>query len=265
MNMYEWLESVKVGLSLFFLFYASWCDYKYREVSNKVWALFAPSGLTLTFTYIVLVQGSLLIALVTSFLVVAGISVALFYLDAFGGADAKALICLALTFPWYPVSLKPFPGAISFLFPLSVFNNAILMAALTALGIMSYNVVWHVRTGEGLFEGLEHEASWKKVLALITGHKVAFQELKEKRHLFPLEELSVGEAGTVTRRLRVFVPAGEDRESSVANLEKFSGRLDGKIWATPGLPLLIFLTFGLLVALFFGDVVLWLTFQWVSF
>jgi prepilin signal peptidase PulO-like enzyme (type II secretory pathway) len=33
--------------------------------------------------------------------------------------------------------------------------------------------------------------------------------------------------------------------------------IDSYVWATPGLPMLIFVTLGLIVALFFGDIV-WL-------
>jgi prepilin signal peptidase PulO-like enzyme (type II secretory pathway) len=41
-----------------------------------------------------------------------------------------------------------------------------------------------------------------------------------------------------------------------------SGKIDANIWATPGLPMLIFVTLGLIVALTFGDVV-WLLIRFV--
>ena len=36
-----------------------------------------------------------------------------------------------------------------------------------------------------------------------------------------------------------------------------AGKIDAYVWATPGLPMLIFVTIGLIVALLFGDIV-WL-------
>lgn len=263
--MYEWLETVKIGLSLIFLSYASWQDYRYREVSNKVWILFAPLGLTLTFFHIFLTQQSFLfIMLVASFLVVSGISVTLFYLGFFGGADAKAFICLSITLPWGPILFKRHLKVISAIFSLSVFDDAILASSLTAVGMVVYNILWRVKTGERLFEGLERESPWKKFLALITGYKVELSKIGKKLHLVPLEEISEGEGGRVIRNLRVFVRADEDMEARIARVNKFSGKLDGKIWVTPNLPFIIFITIGLVVALLLGDVLLWLTTQLIS-
>jgi preflagellin peptidase FlaK len=86
--------------------YASWSDWKKREVSNKVWAVLAPLALLLTSIQYVLFDGDLLLY-VLSFAVTSGLAIVLFYAGAFGGADAKALICLSLALPQYPASLSP--------------------------------------------------------------------------------------------------------------------------------------------------------------
>ena len=51
----------------------------------------------------------------------------------------------------------------------------------------------------------------------------------------------------------------EGREKIVERLSKAieEGKIDGYVWATPGLPMLIFVTLGLIVALVLGDFV-WL-------
>ena len=41
-----------------------------------------------------------------------------------------------------------------------------------------------------------------------------------------------------------------------------AGKIDSYVWATPGLPMLIFITAGLIVALVFGDVV-WLLVRFI--
>ncbi len=257
----EWLEGIKIGLSLILLSYASWHDYRKREVPNEIWMLLAPSGLILTLAQIVISsQGSLIISLALSFLTITGIALALFYLGIFGGADAKALICLSLILPFPPASLRPHLGVISPLFSLSIFDNAILASALTTVGILAYNLTWSVKTGEKLFEGLEGESFWKKLLVLITGYKVEPTKFKKKPHLIPLERITEGENGRITRRLLVFINVDEG-ERGLENLDKFSEKLDGKIWATPSLPFIIFITLGLILTLFLGDAILWLAFQ----
>jgi len=258
--MYEWLEGVKIGLSLVLLSYASWHDYRKREVPNEVWMLLAPSGLILTLAQIFIASQGSLITLALSFLTVTGIALALFYLGIFGGADAKALICLSLILPSSPASLRPHLGIISPLFSLSIFDNAILASALTTLGILAYNLTWSVKAGEKLFEGLEDESSWKKFLALITGYKVEPTKIGKKPHLIPLERLTEEENGRIKRHLRVFINVNEE-ETDTENLDKFSEKLNGKIWATPSLPFIIFITIGLILTLLLGDAILWLAFQ----
>ena len=61
------------------------------------------------------------------------------------------------------------------------------------------------------------------------------------------------------KRKLVIVPHDEGREKIVERLSKAAeeGKIDGYVWATPGLPMLIFVTLGLIVALVLGDFV-WL-------
>ena len=264
--MYEWLESIKIGLCLIFLSYASWQDYKTREISNTVWVLFAPLGFTLTLFQILLTQQNFLFrTLGISFIVVSGISVTLFYLGFFGGADAKAFICLSITLPFGPVLFKPPLTFISNLFSLSIFENAVLVSALTAVGLVIYNISWRIKTRERLFEGLSRESSWKKFIALITGYKVELSKIKKNLHIVPLEELSTGEDGKVTRHLKVFVQAYEDNEERTARINTFSEFQDVKIWVTPNLPFIIFITIGLLVTLLLGDIILWIATLLINF
>jgi preflagellin peptidase FlaK len=59
------------------------------------------------------------------------------------------------------------------------------------------------------------------------------------------------------KRKLVIVPKDEGRDEIVARLSKAvdAGKIDADVWATPGLPMLIFLTIGLIIALSFGDIV----------
>jgi hypothetical protein len=117
------------------------------------------------------------------------------------------------------------------------------------------NIVWHKRAGKKMFEGtLAKESFVKKLLVLITGYRMKVDVLVAKWHVFPMEDV----AETGERKL-VIVPKEDGREGIVQRLTKAieTKQIDDYVWATPGLPMLIFVTLGLIVAVFFGDIV-WL-------
>ncbi len=240
-----------------FFFYASWSDLKKREVSNKVWAILAPLAFALTFTQFFLFAPDMLQIYAFSFIVTSAVSVTLFYAGAFGGADAKALICLSLALPTPPTNLlQPLLGIVSPLFPITVFCNAVLLAALTIFYALTRNLLWKYRTGKNLFEGFEEQSRSRKILAVLCGYKVNITELEGERHSYPLEDVLVGETGEAERRLLMF-PSDEKKEEIVERIleAKEKGKIGDEVWVTPGLPLLIFITAGLIIALILGDII----------
>jgi preflagellin peptidase FlaK len=260
--MSEILEALRVLTSLTLLIYASWSDYKTREVSNSVWILFAPLAFTLTFAELYLYESSdALFSYSISFSLTAVFAIMLFYTGGFGGADAKALMCLALALPSYPENLlKPLSGEISPIsqsfFSITVFSNSVLLAAATAVYLFFYNVFWHKKTRRKLFdEDHKNEASWRKFLVLITGYKVSVNKLKEKWHLYPLEDIEKNE--DKSKRKLLIISRDENRNATVERLAEAveTGKIQDNVWASPGLPMLIFITAGLIIALFFGDIV----------
>ncbi|MEM3700788.1 MAG: A24 family peptidase C-terminal domain-containing protein [Candidatus Bathyarchaeia archaeon] len=256
-----WTALTRTTITLSFLFYASWSDYKTREVSNSLWILFAPPTFTLTFIQLYLYESSRLLSYGICFGLTSAFAIILFYLGGFGGADAKALMCLALALPFYPNNLlTPISNEISIIaqnfFPITVFSNSILIAAATAIYLLFYNAFWHKKTNKKLFEEEhEKESFWRKLLVLMTGYKVSVNKLKEKWHLYPLEDLENFEDGF--KRKLVLIPKDEERNAIVERLAKAveTGKIQDMVWATPGLPMLIFITAGLIIALFFGDIV----------
>jgi preflagellin peptidase FlaK len=263
------LAAAKVTLSLAFLLYASWSDYKTREVSNRVWAFYAPLALFLSLSELLLSEPSKLPFFGLSFGVTAAFAIILFYTGAFGGADSKALMCIALALPFFPETLFTpiFASGISplaqNLFPLTIFSNAVLFAAASGIYMLLCNLIWRIRTGKKIFEGtLGTESIGKKILVMITGYKVSVVKLKEKWHVYPMEDVEESEAAL--KRKLVVVPKDEGRNEIVERLSKAvdAGKIDAYVWATPGLPMLIFVTIGFIVALLLGDVV-WLLVSFV--
>lgn len=256
------LDLVRTAIALGFLLYASFSDYKTREVSNKVWLFFAPLAFGLTFIELFLYEDtSSLLFYGLSFGLVAIISILLFYSGGFGGADAKALMCLALALPFYPRSFPaPILGTVSPIsekfFPFAVFSNAVVLAALSAVYIFFRNIVWRAKTGRNLFEGNQKQESLgRKALILITGYKMPVDRLKQKWHLYPLED--VEEVDSELKRKLLVVPKDEGRDSVVERLANAveAKKIQDMVWATPGLPMLIFITAGLITALLLGDIV----------
>jgi len=258
------LTITRTSLTLVFLLYASFRDYKTREVSNTVWMLFAPLAFALTFLEIYIYEFSELSLQLSlygmCFGLTAAFAIILFYSGGFGGADAKALMCLALALPFHPENLiKPFfaeasPISQTF-FPITIFSNSVLLAAATAIYMLLRNIFWRQKTGKKLFERELGQSFGKKLLVLVTGYKIPIDKLKQKWHLYPLEDIENGETGL--KRKLVLLPKDEGRDAIVERLSKAveNGKIQNTVWATPGLPLLIFITVGLIIALFFGDIV----------
>ncbi len=202
-----------------------------------------------------------------SFGITVVIAFALFYTGGFGGADSKALMCIALSLPFAPSTelFKPFlnggvpsPTA-QFLFPLAIFSNSVLFAAASGVYMILRNIVWHKRNGRKMFEGSLAKESWgKKLVVLITGYRMNVGVLTAKWHVYPMEDVDDADGN----RKLVVVPKEDGRDGIVQRLAKAveTRQIDGYVWATPGLPMLIFVTLGMIVALFFGDLV-WLLVQ----
>ena len=253
--------TARIAVTMAILIYASWNDFKTREVSNWVWVIYAPIALALSLAEFLLYDPSKLLLFGVSVGFTIGLAFLLFYSGGFGGADSKALMCIAMALPFAPTAFTPAFGispTSQFIFPLTIFSNGVLFAAATGIYMIGRNVVWHKKMGKKMFTGsLAEESIGKKILVLITGYRVPIAKLQAKWHIFPMEDFKESENG-LERKL-VVVPHDEGRDEIVDRLSNAAKarKIDNYVWATPGLPLLIFITLGLIVALLFGDVV-WL-------
>ncbi|MCW4031396.1 MAG: prepilin peptidase [Candidatus Bathyarchaeota archaeon] len=253
------LDGARIILCLSFLVVASWSDYKTRQVSNKVWVILGPISLALTGLQFLLFSVhslQLLQSYVLSFAVTSVLAIAIFYAGGFGGADAKALMCIALALPIYPSNLLSIPmGFVSPIFPLTIFTNSVLLGALSVFYALFRNLLWKIKNREGFFEKLKTEPLGRKILVLLSGYKIGFSKL-EKGHMYPLEDVVFNENGETKRKLIVF-PKDEERDEIITRILENAKEveLEGCVWATPGLPLLIFITAGMIIALTYGDII----------
>jgi len=259
----EILDSTRIIVCLGFLIYASWSDYKTREVSNNVWIVFGPIALLLTLAQFLFFPpihvGGDVLQLLTyyglSFTITSVFSIALFYVGAYGGADAKALMCVALAMPLPPDLVEPLSGFVSLIFPITVFSNGVIIAALSVFYALARNLHWRFRGNRKLFDEYANVSLGRKILALLCGYKVSVAKLKES-FLYPLEDFHMTNQGESKRSLLIF-PKDEDRDDVVERIlkAKDEGKIEDSVWATPGLPMLIFITIGFILALTIGDLV----------
>jgi preflagellin peptidase FlaK len=107
-----------------------------------------------------------------------------------------------------------------------------------------------------MFEySLNQESIGRKLVTIITGYRMAISKLKETWHIYPMEDIQESD-GAIERRL-VILPRDEGRDEIVERLSKAidEGKINSHVWATPGLPMLIFITAGVIVSIFLGDIV----------
>lgn len=91
---------------------------------------------------------------------------------------------------------------------------------------------------------------------MITGYRTPIQKLKDKWHVYPLEDVNEDSENSLNRKL-IAMPKDEGRDGVVQRLDKAinEGQIQDGVWASPGLPFLIFVTAGLVLALSVGDIV----------
>lgn len=231
---------LQILISLTFLIIASAYDLKTREVPNKIWVIFMPLSIIITASRIVARPEELWLSL-ASIAIATTIALTVFYLGLYGGADAKALMTLAVTHPTYLSQALVLP-----FLPLSAFQNSLVLMALMCPVVLARNLRRKLKTGRPLFEGLEREPVMKKAGALLFCMKKSKSEIKSYDVL--AERLEP--AGTEVRRtLKIFQKVKEDDTVTDETIPE-------EVFVTYSLPMLPFLTVGYLLAISVGDLIL---------
>jgi preflagellin peptidase FlaK len=238
--------------------YASVSDIRERRVPFRTWYPMLVAGLPFTalFYFILITGGNL--PLVLYFLTLTLLFSFLFYLFArlglFGGADAWALIFVAVLIPAFP--LIPLLGLppLGF-FPFSVLINAVLFNLVTPLGIFFLNVK----------EGNQAPFPYRFLGFPVDGDRIS------ESSGFVMEEITA-EEGQVHRRFFGIreslrgMTSGEGRVYTLAmrrNPEAYTRERDlyrkaGRVWISYGVPFIVPITAGYFTALLIGDIIFYL-------
>lgn len=228
------VNALRVFAALVVLGYASYTDLVARRVKNEVWLALGGFGLVLIGADALL--GELRWQYWLGALGIIVLAYVLWYVRLlYGGADAKALMALAILLPYRPADhvgtwalpsgFAPTPTALT-----TLTNGVALMVLLPVLFAL-YNLVrGHVA-----------------VPAMFVGRKMPLEDAANSP-VWIMEQ--VDDAGTVTRR--TFPRRDVDPKDNAARLME-AGITE--VWVTPKVPFMIPLAVGYMLALGVGDVV----------
>lgn len=219
-------------------------DIRSREVPDKVWLPFGALGIILiAYDFLIGTPGFDPTLIVLSVVITGIIGFGAYYLGFYGGADAKALLTLALLMPLYPnttfiheltgLDTLSRSSAIHEFTALSTLSNSLLLTIAVPIFMFIMNVRSIIR-GRMIFSGFESQSLASKILVMFLGYRVKSPD----GFLFKLEKDydGVRKFDFTVNRLDDEYARGED------------------VWVTPGLPLLVFIALGFISLLMFGDI-----------
>jgi preflagellin peptidase FlaK len=206
---------------------ASAMDLRSRSVSDWLWMAF---GAAAAAVYALDVPGQQeLPMLALSLGLAGGISFAAYRAGLFGGADALGFFTLALLVPQYGGQYLV-AGSQPAIFPLAVLTNALLLSCAQVAFNVARNLV-AMRRGP-LFAGLEHEPAARKAVAFMIGYRA-----QNPRFAFPMQDAE--------KKRFDFAPL---------RAETASYETARDVWVTPGMPFLIYMLAGFVVAVLAGGI-----------
>ena len=228
------IDIIRLLVGIIILFYASYTDIKTRRASNMLWVIMGSIGVILLVVqyFIVGFKSPHDLYYLLFIPIMIGLMFALFQLRLiFGGADAKALMALAILVPLKPEILQ-FPlfegSAIAMPGSWIVFSNSILLFLFIPLSLLFFNVL--KRNIEFPF--------------CILGYKMSVEKAKQT-FVWPLEKIKDG------KRKFSYMPKEFDIDDELSVFEKHGIK---EIWVTPKIPFMIPLLAGFIVTFVLGDI-----------
>ena len=223
----ELLNIFRFITGILLLSYASYTDIKTRRASNILWLIMGSIAVIL-----LIIQYSTVGFKNPYYLIFIPVMIGLVYLlfqmrIIFGGADAKALMAIAILVPLEP-SIVDFPISNGSFMPFSwsIFQNSLIIFLLIPLSLFIFNII-------------------KKDIQFpyaFLGYRMNIKSAR-KKFVWPLERIVDG------KRKFAYMPKEFDAE-----YDKFENKGIKEIWVTPKVPFMIPLLIGFIIAFIFGDI-----------
>lgn len=227
------------------LIYACYSDIKTRSVTNRLWGLMIVVGCFLAVYNCFRFGIPFLLSFTLSVLFTFCLTYLFFRLRLFGGADAKCLIAISVLIPVRPDFALVYSQLLLFPFAITTLLNAAIISLCVPLGLFVYNILT-----------LSREELKGNLGSAFIGYKSRIEALSEKAdkhtrlvHLYEEAESDLK---------RVFVFGGVEIDTEVVEeLKKYhaQGKIGDKVWITPELPFILFITAGFFTALLFGNLI----------
>lgn len=218
------LEVVRIFLCMIMLSVATAFDIKKREVNDLVWIIFGTLGIGIIFLYSSSSEELLKIGISAT---VIPVVLLIWRIGFFGGADAFAIITMAILVPG--ISLTE-----SIVTPFSTLTNAISLSIFIILVNITRNVTLLLR-GKNIFDGFD-ETIARKIFAMFIGYRAS-----NPKYAFSIEQETMH-----GKKLNLALHHAENSE--------FCDKKD--TWVSPAVPYMMFITAGFIVQLCVGDVIL---------
>jgi preflagellin peptidase FlaK len=231
------ISLLKIIVVFFALAFASYQDLKTREIDDRVWYTTITVGAVLTALEILTTPSYPLLQLGLIMGITAVLALVIYYIGLYGGADAKALLTIAVIMP-----LPPFTLAATLLpFPLIIFGNALILTLLLIPACATWNLVWWMKN-KAPFKDIR-ATNIQKVATFFLGVKVK-PETAKLVHFNLMEKIS----DDGSHYIKLFSRLTDEEPKVIDSNSKH-------IWATPALPLIVFFLFGFLFYFVAGDVI----------
>ena len=215
---------IGIVVALVMLIIASIVDIWKREIHDYYWIGFGIGGVLLIFLSSDIISDLMTLGFA---LIIAPFVILVWRIGLFGGADAFALITLAVIAPVATLSENPVT-------PFTTLSNAVILISIPLIINVLRNTLSKIK-GNDIFEGFD-ESAVKKTIAIIMGYRS-----KNPKFGFAIEKTRKGK-----KRLDLKLHHAENQE--------FCTKPD--TWITPGIPYLLLITGGFIIQLFYGDLLL---------
>jgi len=195
-----------------------------REIHDYYWIGFGVVGFLLIFMNSDILPTLLKIGIA---LIIAPFVIFIWRIGLFGGADAFALIALAVIAPMITFSENPVT-------PFTTLSNAAVLFIIPFIINVMRNLISIIKH-ENIFDGFK-ESKFKKICAMLVGYRA-----KNPKFCFSIEKIEKGK-----KKLNLTLHHAENEEYCITP----------NTWITPGIPYLLLITGGFILQVLFGDTIL---------
>ena len=228
------IDSLRLIVGVFILSYASYTDIKTRRAKNCLWLIMGSiGGILLAVQYFTIGFGNKIFYLIFIPIMIVLVYILFQMRLIFGGADAKALMALAILLPLQP-SINEFPIWGESFMPASwsIFSNSIILFLFIPLSLIIFNLA-------------KRDI---KLPYMFLGYKMSVNKARDK-FIWPLEKIVEG------KRKFSYMPKNFDVEDELDEFEKLGFN---EIWVTPKIPFMIPLLAGFICTFLLGDILYYL-------